>query len=280
MLFIFICFLLFLVIFLFIIFRYGIFCGTKCHHRKNSFYNENYLKNLIKYNQEPGFTIDKVLNKTYSENIISYAIFGTNPKYFKNIINNIHIAKIRLPQWQIRVYIHNKVPETFIEKLYQNGAEIYIVNDPICIPGSGAGTFWRFLPLVENVNVAILDADEKIDENKIHNIKTFFEKDKNMIRGMSTSPFPQSHLMAGKLYKKKGFKIPWDENFIMNYPIRSKWGSDEVFLTHEVYPYAKKQGITKKKWFFDFMLRKNEPKSVYQTYLENSPLPKQISHSS
>ena len=280
MLFIFICFLIFLFMFLLVIFRYGIFCGNKCSHRSNSFYKKDYLKKLSEYNPEPGFTIDKVLNKTYSDNIISYSIFGTNPKYFKNIINNIQVAKIKLPEWQIRVYIHNKVPKSFIEELYKNGAELYIVNDPICTPGSGSGTFWRFLPLVENVNAVILDADEKIDNKKVNNITYFFQKDKNMISGMGTSPFPKSHLMAGRLFKKKGFKLPWNEDFIMNYPIRSRWGSDEVFLTNEIYSYAKKQGLTKKKYFFDFVLRKTEPKSIYQTYLKHSPFPKQLLHSS
>lgn len=251
-----------------VVLRYGFLYPSKCDHRKDAFYKEGYMENLFKQKKEVGFTVEKVLNKSNATNIISYCIYGTNPKYYRNIVKNIKIADAEMSDWKVRVYVHNKVQQNFINELVKNGAEVYIVDDIICKPGNGAGTFWRFLPLLEKANVIILDADDKLTSKEIQEIKYFFNNDHNVILGSSTSPFPKSHLMACKLYKKKEFQVPWNEDFIKRYPIRSLWGSDEIFLSFEVYPYAKKQGLTRKKWFFDFLLRNNEPKSLYPMFLK------------
>ena len=49
--------------------------------------------------------------------------------------------------------------------------------------------------------------------------------------------------MAGLIYKKKEFKLPFGKDYIMNYARRSTFGSDEIFLTTNI-----GDKLDKKRW--------------------------------
>lgn len=244
--------------------------------RDRCFYHPGYYQNLMKYKQ-PGFKITKIYWPKNSQNIISYSLFGSNPKYLRYLDDNIKIIKKELPEWSIRVYLHDQSSPEIFQKLYNKKIEIHLVHDELVAPRNGAGTFWRLLPLCENVNSIILDMDDKIDEknyNQIKDIKKFFNNPNFVLKGRNRWIYPQTHILAGCIFKKKEFKLPYNKTFIMNYPHRTFWGADEVFLTLEVVPHAIKQGldINKQPFFIPYFTMKTQGLS--------SPEPKQLSHSS
>ena len=70
-------------------------------------------------------------------NIISYSLYGNNPKYFNPVHDNIVQVKKNLPDLKIRIYLHEDVP-------INTGMQVFIVKDPIVKPGNSSGHFGDF----------------------------------------------------------------------------------------------------------------------------------------
>lgn len=94
--------------------------------------------------------------------VISFGLYGANPKYTTGAIKNIEAGKIYFPGWVCRFYVTSDVPETVVAKLKEMGAEI----EPIP-PGKGyiSGMFWRFMvaadPTVDRF--IIRDSDSRLN---------------------------------------------------------------------------------------------------------------------
>ncbi|MDQ9022355.1 tetratricopeptide repeat protein [Acinetobacter sichuanensis] len=95
-------------------------------------------------------------NKT--ENIISYSLFGDQPRYCETAFLNTLLAKEIFPEWTIRFYVDETVPQHVITRLSQLGAQIIYVSEQ---QRKISGLFWRFF-VVDDPNVKyflIRDAD-------------------------------------------------------------------------------------------------------------------------
>lgn len=89
-------------------------------------------------------------------NVISFSLYGDNPKYHNGIIENINLAKDIYPGW--KVWVHY----AFIEKVIK----IQDCEMIACSPSkSHKGLFWRFYPMFDkNIDRMIVrDADSRIN---------------------------------------------------------------------------------------------------------------------
>ncbi len=77
-----------------------------------------------------------------SANIISYSLFGNNPRYCEVAIENVHLAKSIYPGWTCRFYVDDTVPTTVQQRLSDAGAQVFKVN---LTQQQMSGLFWRFL---------------------------------------------------------------------------------------------------------------------------------------
>jgi len=94
--------------------------------------------------------------------VISFGLYGANPKYVVGAIHNVEAGRIYFPGWVCRFYVTNDVPLDAIDTLKQMGAEVEAIP-----PGMGysSGMFWRFLvaadPTVDRYIVR--DADSRLN---------------------------------------------------------------------------------------------------------------------
>jgi len=65
-----------------------------------------------------------------AENVISYALWGANPRYLVPLFENLHIRNHFFPAWTLRVYLERSVPEDLRLKLRQGGARIILKEQP------------------------------------------------------------------------------------------------------------------------------------------------------
>ena len=74
--------------------------------------------------------------------VISFGLYGSNPKYTIGAIRNAELAKIYFSGWVCRFYVTQDVPEDILSQLRQLGSEIESIP-----PGKGytSGMFWRFM---------------------------------------------------------------------------------------------------------------------------------------
>ena len=205
--------------------------------RYRVFFEEGFWDKIKKLPSEEPFEIVKKINTHIdSDNIISYSLYGNNPKYYKYLDENIQYVNKFLPDWVIRIYLHDKVDQKLVKELEKKNIQIYIVHDNLVVPGNSAGAFWRFLPLCEDKNVIIKDIDDNFDEsNNYRIVNNFFTNSDKKIKYASGFPWPFNHIQAKNIYKKKEYKIPLKEEEIINYFHRSTFGSDEIFLSKILY---------------------------------------------
>lgn len=79
---------------------------------------------------------------TPSQNIISYSLWGNNPRYLKGALRNATLAPDIYPGWRCRFYCDDTVPENTRNILQEKGAEIIMMPRP---QNFFDGLIWRFL---------------------------------------------------------------------------------------------------------------------------------------
>lgn len=96
--------------------------------------------------------------------VISFSLWGKDPKYAQGAIENIKLAKEFYSQWICRIYHDETVDKQYIEDFKSYGAET------ILKPKSDGfyGMFWRFDPLKDKSieRFIIRDTDSRLSERE------------------------------------------------------------------------------------------------------------------
>ena len=106
----------------------------------------------------------EILNypKSIEKRVISFGLYGSNPKYTKGAIRNVEMAKIYFPEWICRFYVTTDVPKYVIITLQNMGSEIYNIPS-----GKGyiSGMFWRFMVASDSTvdRYIIRDSDSRMN---------------------------------------------------------------------------------------------------------------------
>lgn len=95
-----------------------------------------------------------------SENVISYALWGADPRYLMPLQENLRIRMHLFPAWTVRVYLDSSVPEEYRLNLQQDGVQICLKEQARSEPASRK-LLWRF-EVISDPNVKrflVRDAD-------------------------------------------------------------------------------------------------------------------------
>jgi hypothetical protein len=201
--------------------------------------------------QKPDLTIKERLNiQPDITGIFSTSLFG-NPndekfrkRYIEPLLLNSHKIKEKLPEWTYRVYLAPNFSQTDIEKLINAGYEVFIMNNK---PKGYEGTCWRFLAASDSKPFFCVDSDDDLDIHPIEYLQPWLESnDKTFIRRVIVSNFLSKVLIPiqGGCWGGKGNSIPDIKELLEKYDL-TKFGSDEAFLTKEIWPKFKKEGFYK-----------------------------------
>jgi len=108
--------------------------------------------------------------------IISFSIWGSNPKYTLSAFKNIELAKELYPGWICRFYVDETVPKEIREDLVMESSEV------ILMPKSDGnyGMFWRFLPLddLEVERFIVRDTDSRLSIREREAVREWEESGK------------------------------------------------------------------------------------------------------
>ncbi|MEM0945528.1 MAG: hypothetical protein AAGI70_16460, partial [Pseudomonadota bacterium] len=77
-----------------------------------------------------------------TRNVISFSLFGEDPRYLEGASRNAVVARALYPGWVARFYIDDRVPEAVVDALLAEGAQ---VMQPQGWPAERYGLFWRFM---------------------------------------------------------------------------------------------------------------------------------------
>ena len=92
-------------------------------------------------------------------NIISFSLWGQDPRYLTGAMKNAVVARYLYPGWTARFYIDESVPQACRDYIMQQGGQLVLA--PREWPADRFGLFWRFLVEDdENINIYVVrDAD-------------------------------------------------------------------------------------------------------------------------
>jgi hypothetical protein len=163
--------------------------------------------------------------------IISFSLFGTEPKYYVGAEKNIIEIKQLLPDWEVRIYYHeNMILDGKVEHLTKLGGTLVNVKDIILGDKEAIHYpfFWRFLSFFENVPSIVRDLDSRFSDREVQYIKQWMnsECDYFIIRDHPwQAPVPSGLFGIKKFIGNfKGHFI----NFVNNEDLR--WGADQEIL--------------------------------------------------
>jgi hypothetical protein len=113
--------------------------------------------------------------------IISFSLWGDNPKYCVGAIRNAQLAQIHFPQWQCRFYCGRDVPGIYISALnaFDNTSVWIRPEDDFTF-----GAFWRFDAMEKDTIVLSRDCDSRLSarEKQIADEWLFSERRLSVVR--------------------------------------------------------------------------------------------------
>ena len=104
--------------------------------------------------------------------IISFSLWGNDPKYVQGIIKNIELIPKIYPGWESIVYIGSSVKSEQVKNL---NTRICYVDENTTIYRHGA--YWRFLPIFEENDSYIIfrDADSRISMRESEEVRKWID---------------------------------------------------------------------------------------------------------
>jgi hypothetical protein len=163
------------------------------------------------------------------KNIISFSLFGTDPKYYSGAIKNTLLAKELLPDWETWVFYHpNMTNMDSIENLIKIGSVVknisdYKIDNPESFP-----YFWRFFAFLEDTYVISRDLDSRLSNREISYISKWIQSSKDyfIIRDHPWhAPVPSGLFGIQR-------KIIDFENYLIDFVKTQdlRWGADQEIL--------------------------------------------------
>jgi protein O-GlcNAc transferase len=165
--------------------------------------------------------------------VISFCLWGNDPKYCVGAVRNAELAKTVYPGWICRYYLGTSVSqETIAELSRHDNVETFIINEP----GDWRSMFWRFVPAYdETVDVMISrDTDSRLSLREKAAVDEWLVSGKGF-HLMRDHPFHDSTVLGGMWGLKKG-TVPAFEELLKRRSKENSYDTDQAFLREDIYP--------------------------------------------
>jgi hypothetical protein len=168
-----------------------------------------------------------------SKKIISFSLWGEDPKYTMGAVENVELAKVLFHDWVCRFHVGSSVPDDIITLLGKyNNVELVLKEEP----GDWSGMFWRFLDAAdEDVDVMISrDTDSRLSARERWAIDEWLKSDK-CFHSIRDYQLHSARIMGGMWGAKKGC-IPEIKELLEKEEKGDFWQVDQNFLKDKIYP--------------------------------------------
>tara|TARA_R100000152_G_C6776061_1_gene204944 strand:+ start:1750 stop:2409 length:660 start_codon:yes stop_codon:yes gene_type:complete len=201
--------------------------------------------------------------------LITFSLWGQDPKYLIGAIKNAELANTIYPEWTCRFYVGKSVPHTITRKL-SAFSNVQIVEKDIW--GDWKGMYWRFEPASEeDVEVMISrDTDSRLNLRERAAVDEWIESDKGF-HIMRDHPYHRFPVLGGMWGVKKG-TVPNMKEMIKEFGGTDEYGTDYVFFAKKVLPSIHSNEIMIHDEFFggkNFPIPRKGYEFVGQVYDQN-----------
>jgi len=171
--------------------------------------------------------------------IISFSLWGDNPKYTIGAIRNAELTPIIFPNWVSRFYCGKSVPEDIIEKLKSLPQTEVIIMDE---GGDWTGMFWRFYACEDSDIMLSRDTDSRLSNREKLAIDEWLESDKDF-HIMRDHPYHNTEILGGMWGVRNGL-LKNIKELIGDYIKGNFWQVDQNFLREKIYPLVINNSFT------------------------------------
>jgi hypothetical protein len=178
--------------------------------------------------------------------LISFCLWGDNPKYTEGAIKNAELAKEIFPEWTCRFYVGQSVSSIVKMRLEMND-NTQIVEVPEW--GNWKGMFWRFWPASEKDAEVIIsrDTDCRLGHREKAAVDEWLESDKGF-HIMRDHPFHAFPVLGGMWGAKRGCVSNMRE-LIENWNQQDKYGTDYEFFANIIMPLIQEDVLVHDEFF-------------------------------
>ena len=198
--------------------------------------------------------------------IITFSLWGNNPKYTIGAIKNADLALQIYPDWICRFYCAKSVPFEIIKELQnKKNCQLIFMEDE----GNWEGMFWRFLAAEDSDVMISRDTDSRLNLREKAAVDEWIQSNKSF-HIMRDHPYHQTEILGGMW----GVKSPVLKNIkslISNYKKGNFYQVDQNFLKEIVYPIIKNDILVHDEFFEKkpFPIKRNNFEFVGQVFDEN-----------
>ena len=163
--------------------------------------------------------------------IISFSLWGDNPKYTIGAIKNAELIGTIYPGWIGRFYCGKSVPIDIIEilKTYTNVEVIEMEEN-----GDWSGMFWRFYACEDSDVMISRDTDSRLNLREKNAVDEWLNSDKDF-HIMRDHPYHNVLILGGMWGVRNGI-LKNIVDLIKNYNKGDFWQVDQNFLSEQIYP--------------------------------------------
>jgi hypothetical protein len=163
--------------------------------------------------------------------VISFSLWGENPKYTIGAIENAKLVNEIYQGWIGRFYCGKSVPENIINILKNiPNTEVIIMDED----GDWTGMFWRFLACKDSDVMLSRDTDSRLSLREKLAVDEWLESDKDF-HIMRDHPYHTTEILGGMWGCRNGI-LNNIESDIINYNKGNFWQVDQNFLREKIYP--------------------------------------------
>jgi len=179
--------------------------------------------------------------------VISFSLWGDNPKYTLGAIQNANLARIIYPGWICRYYVGKDTPKEIIT-LLRAFDHVQVVETGQA-GGAALGTMWRF-EAASDPDVEILlsrDCDSRLWLREKAAVDEWLASDKSF-HIMRDNHQHTTAILAG-MWGVRGDKLRNLPELMKQYEGSDIWQVDQNFLRDVVYPMVKDDCVVHDEFF-------------------------------
>ena len=201
--------------------------------------------------------------------LITFSLWGQDPKYLVGALKNAKLAKEIYPDWVCRFYVGQSVPNPVIYQLEEMD-NVQVVQRPEF--GDWRGMYWRFEAASESALEAMIsrDTDSRLNKREKAAVEAWLSSDKgfHIMRDHPQHGFP----VLGGMWGIKGGVLPEMTDLIDGFAQQNTYGTDYKFFAEAVLPILDESTIMIHDELFDkvpFPTERNGLEFVGEVFDEN-----------
>lgn len=202
------------------------------------------------------------------QKIISFSLWGNNPKYTVGAIRNVELALTIYPDWKCKFFIASDVPKDIVDKLYSFPNTILELKTE---NGDWSSMFWRFSTAYDSsIDISIFrDTDSRLSWREKYAVDQWLISDKTF-HIMRDHPYHGFPLLGGMWGFKNNPKFPMKE-LLTSFNVENKYGTDYDFFIKQLYPIIGDNKVTHDPFFekIPFPTARIDKQFVGEVYDEN-----------